>query len=57
MLDIIALCLQIRQRDSGVTEPAILNVGLIVVVVDFAIGVEILLVIERIELGIVNFGA
>lgn len=56
LLNILTLCLQIWQRDSVVTKPAVLHVALVVVVVDFAIGVEVLLVIEGAELGVVDVG-
>lgn len=49
--------IQIRQRDRRVAEPAVLNVGLVVVVADRAVRVEVFLVVEGGEDGVVDGGA
>lgn len=54
VLDILALRIQVRQRDSLLCQPAALEVARVIVVVDLTRVVEVLLVVEGIEDAVVH---
>lgn len=53
-LYVTAGCVQIRERDLVIAQPAVLDVGLVVVVGDGTVGMEVFFLVEGFEYTIVN---
>ena len=53
-LDIASRGVQVWQGDGIISQPAILDLGLIIVVIDQTVGMEILLRVERVEDTVVD---